>query len=134
MEVSKNGKKVKFPRNDLKVPRANVLMFGKKNGILLIEEYSFLFDIDPMGHLNIEMYPGGDAGLYLPGRGYVEKKYPVRIGHSSIYVYGWVVDSLTRDYYKNGKHYVEITIESPGYNQKLLFVRHGKQWTLYVMR
>ena len=133
MECTKNRTRVKYNRNHLNVPDAQVIMLGNKTGYLLLEEYTFIFEIDRKGHLKIELYPGGDAGLYLPGRGYIPKEYPVRIGHSSIYVYGWVVPQLTRDYYRNGKHYVDITIESPGYVQKIRFVRKGKTWTLTAL-
>jgi len=131
IEANKDGTtRVKFPRNHLTIKDGWVWMITKNTGYMCVGPYTFYFEFDRKGRLLIELYPVGDAGLELPGRGYIPKEYPVRIGHSNVYVYGWPAVQHIQDFYRNHKHNVVIPIESPGYQQELHFVRNGKEWTV----
>ena len=125
------AKNLKFPQNHLTVKDSWTYIYDSRHGFLVIDgEYSCDYEIDKKNRLYLEFYPGDGVGNGYPGREYISKEHAYRIGHSNIYVYGWIVRGKTKNYYRHHKHYIELTIESMYQKQKVRFVRKGKNWTV----
>ncbi len=106
MECTRSGTRVKFPRSHLTIKDSWTYISDNRHGFLCMSgEYSSDYEVDK-NRLFLEFYPGSGIGNGYPGREYIQKKHAYRIGHSNIYVYGWIVRGKTKNYYRHHKHII----------------------------